>query len=148
MMQQLSGKQVNASAVSQVMDETSKTNQVQVHQSNKQTSSPIPIKAPTSTSTSTSTDNHTDSVRAQYYDQQTWGMYHRIANSRRKHAYTIQSSEHFDEYCLAQLNLLNVKHGEMKKTPPSQASVSSISSMDDDEEENEGNHDLVFILEV
>jgi hypothetical protein len=147
MMKQLSVKQVNASAASQVIDGTSKTNQVQVHQSKKQTSSPIPIKAPTSTSTST--DNHSDTVRAQYYDRQTWGMYHRIANSRRKHAYTIQSSEHFDEYCLAQLNLLNVKHGEMKKTPPSQASVSSISSMDDDEEEeNEGNHDLVFILEV
>lgn len=75
-------------------------------------------------------------------------MFYSITNARRNHAYTIQSSEHFDEYCLAKLNLLNGQAGEMKKEPQaSQASGSSISSMDDGEEEDEGDQDEVFILE-
>jgi hypothetical protein len=54
-------------------------------------------------------------------------MFYSITNARRNHAYTIQSSEHFDEYCLAKLNLLNGQAGKMKKEQQaSQASVSSI----------------------
>lgn len=121
----------------------------QVPQMKRQSSQPIPIKT---IDQDTSYDKSPGSD-SEYYDHQTWQMYHRIYEARRLRAHVIQSSARFDEYCIVKMRSLKstmqrpsqTNKATEKEDHARRASISSISSREELEEDDLSE---IFVLEM